>query len=79
MQAVKKITRGGGITIPRRIRQETGLLPGVAVDIAADEAGIHIIKHVPACFFCGDADGVKTVRGIEICGKCAGAIREVFE
>ena len=79
MQASKKITRGGCITIPRMMRQETGLLPGVPVDMVTDEAGIHIVKHVPACFYCGEVDTVKTVCGIEICQKCAGTIREVFE
>ena len=29
MQASKKVTKGGGVTIPRGIRQETGILPGV--------------------------------------------------
>ena len=49
MQMSKKVTKGGGITIPRILRQETGILPGVPVDVTADAAGIHIVKHVPAC------------------------------
>lgn len=52
MQASKKVTKGGGVTIPRGIRQETGILPGVPVDITTNEDGIHIQKHVPACFHC---------------------------
>ena len=50
MDATKKVTRSGGITLPRGIRQETGILPGVPVDIRTDEEGIHISKHVPTCF-----------------------------
>ena len=61
MQASKKVTKGGGVTIPRGIRQETGILPGVPVDITTNEDGIHIQKHVPACFHCGTVDDVKMV------------------
>lgn len=78
MKTSKKITKGGGITLPRGMRQETGILPGVPVDVLSDEAGIHISKHVPACFHCGNVDDVKTVCGVEICRECAGKIMEVF-
>lgn len=79
MQTIKKVTKCGGITLPRGIRQETGILPGVPVDIRTDEEGIHISKHVPACFHCGTVDNVKTVLGLEICPACAAEILEGFE
>lgn len=79
MDATKKVTKSGGITLPRGIRQETGILPGVPVDIRTDEDGIHISKHVPTCFHCGTVDDVQTVCGVEICRSCAGKIAEVFE
>lgn len=78
METVKKITKSGGITIPRGIRQETGLLPDVPVDIVTDEEGIRIFKHVPACFHCGSVDDVKSVCGVEICRECAKKMMEVF-
>lgn len=78
MEANKKITKSGGITIPRGMRQKTGILPGVPVDVAADESGIHICKHVPACQFCGSVDEVRIACGIEVCRNCAGKIAEVF-
>ena len=28
MDATKKVTKSGGITLPRGMRQETGILPG---------------------------------------------------
>lgn len=79
MQTSKKVTKGGGITIPRGIRQETGILPGVPVDVISDEAGIHISKHVPSCFHCGSVDDVGAACGVEICRRCAGKIMEVFK
>lgn len=79
MQVSKKVTKSGGITLPRGIRQETGILPGVPVDIESDENGIHISKRVPACRCCGAVDDVKAACGMEICRGCAGKIMEVFQ
>ncbi|MFQ8732068.1 MAG: AbrB/MazE/SpoVT family DNA-binding domain-containing protein [Enterocloster bolteae] len=67
MQMSKKVTKGGGITIPRMLRQETGILPGSQWMLTADEAGIHIAKHVPACRFCGTVEDVAAVCGMEVC------------
>lgn len=78
MEVSKKITKSGAVTLPRMIRQETGILPGVPVDIRTDEEGVHIVKHVPACRFCGTVDEVKTALGMEVCLDCARKIAEVF-
>lgn len=75
---IKKVAKSGAITLPRGIRQETGILPGVPVDIETDSEGIHIHKHVPACFHCGTVDEVAEVLGLEVCRKCAALIKEVF-
>lgn len=75
----KKITRSGGITLPRQVRQETGLLPGVPVDMAACQDGVFLSKHVPACFHCGSVEDVAQVLGIEICRTCAEKIRRCFD
>lgn len=79
MDAKKKVNKSGGITLPRGIRQETGILPGIPVNIRTDEEGIRISKYVPTCHCCGTVDDVQTVCGIEICRNCAGKIAEVFE
>lgn len=78
MQTSKRITKSGGITIPRGMREETGIRPGVPVDVVADGEGIHIMKHVPVCRFCGSVDDVAAACGIKICRECAGKIGEVF-
>ena len=79
MTVSKRVAKSGAVTLPRQLRQETGILPGVPVDIEADEDGVHIRKHVPTCHFCGTVDDVKTVCGSEICRGCAEKIREEFE
>lgn len=75
----KKMTKSGGITLPRQVRQETGLLPGVPVDMVADRDGVYLSKHVPACFNCGSVDEVKEILGIEICHACAEKIGRCFD
>lgn len=75
---VKRITKSGGITLPRQVREETGLLPGVAVDVVAGKDGVYFAKHVPACFHCGNVDGVQETCGLEICPACAERIWRCF-
>lgn len=77
MQTSKKITKSGGITIPRAVRQETGIFPGVPVDIITEADEIRIVKRVPVCYFCGSVDNVKGLNGKDICRSCAGKIAEV--
>ena len=79
MEVTKRVAKSGAVTLPRMIRQKTGMLPGVPVDIVADREGIYISKHVPACLHCGSVDDVKTILGLEVCLGCAEKIREVFE
>ena len=74
----KKVTKSGGITIPRAVRQEVGIHQGTAVDIITNETGIHITKHVPACFHCGSVDDVISQLNIEICKNCAEILLEGF-
>lgn len=80
MAVSKKITKGGALTLPRLIREETGILPGVPVDIELGGNGdeVHIRKHVPACRFCGSVDEVASACGIEICRTCAEKFQEAF-
>lgn len=78
MAKTKRITRSGGLVIPRDIRVETGFLPGVPVSIEAYAGELRIRKHTKSCRFCGSVDCVKTVSGIEICKRCAEKVQEVF-
>ncbi|MBR1724936.1 MAG: AbrB/MazE/SpoVT family DNA-binding domain-containing protein [Ruminococcus sp.] len=72
----KKLTRAGGVTIPKDMRAATGILPGIAVDLNETEDGILISKHVPTCCFCGSPERVIVFSGTEICSKCVGVMNE---
>ena len=75
----KKITRSGSVTLPRSMRQATGIHPGVPVDIESrDDGTVMIRKRVLSCLRCGSIDDVANVDGIEICKSCAEKIWEAF-
>ncbi|MEE1155693.1 MAG: AbrB/MazE/SpoVT family DNA-binding domain-containing protein [Acutalibacteraceae bacterium] len=67
----KKINRNGSITLPKQLRTQAGLFAGNAVDIEHNGNEIIIRKHTKTCNFCGNAENVKTVMGIDICYGCA--------
>lgn len=72
----KKITKSGAISIPKTMRLETGMHPGVGVDVEQNGDTITIKPHVPTCRFCGGVERVKSVMDIEICTDCAAKIHE---
>ena len=45
MTVSKRVAKSGAVTLPRQLRQETGILPGVPVDIEADEDGVHTVSY----------------------------------
>lgn len=79
MLAHKKVNKSGGITIPQLLRHELGICAGTAVDVIADENGLHITKHVPTCFHCGSVDEIASCLGIEICRNCSEEIGKEFD
>ena len=78
MKATKKLSSKCGFTIPKQIRLDTGILPGQALDIEITGDGIMLRKHSRTCRFCGAAEDVITVSGIDMCRGCAAnLVREV--
>lgn len=75
----KKMTSKAGITIPKDLREETGIDSGMAVDIESSNGQIIIRKHVPVCRFCGDIQQVHTIMTIDICRSCAKKMLEEVE
>lgn len=75
----KKITKSGGITIPKTVRADVGIHPGTAVDVRTEGNSLVITPHVPTCRFCGCVEAVETVLGIEICCECAEEIAKAVK
>lgn len=72
----KKLSKARGITVPKDLAANLGIFAGSAVDLVEREDGILLRKHVPTCVFCGSIESVDTVKGREICAKCACEMRE---
>lgn len=72
----KKVSKARGITVPKDIAEVYGIFAGAAVDLVELNDGILLRKHLPTCVLCGSIESVDTVKGKEICAKCAREMRE---
>ena len=72
----KKLSKVRGVTVPKDLAENLGMFAGAAVDLVETSDGILLRKHVPTCVFCGSVESVDTVKGKEICAKCAREMRE---
>ena len=72
----KKVSKARGITVPKDIAEVYGIFAGAAVDLVELNDGILLRTHLPTCVLCGSIESVDTVKGKEICAKCAREMRE---
>lgn len=72
----KKLTSKCGVTIPKDVRANYGLIGGQAVDLVETNDGILLRKHLPTCFCCGSIEKVKVFKGFEICENCSIELKE---
>ena len=72
----KRLSKTRGVTIPKDLAANLGMFAGAAVDLVETDEGILLRKHVPTCVFCGSVESVDTVKGKEVCAKCAREMRE---
>ncbi len=79
MTKSKKLTSKSAVTIPKDLRFEAGFTGGMAVDIEPVKGGILIKPHLPTCRFCGSIESVDTLKGMEVCAKCAIELKKEVE
>lgn len=72
----KKLTKSRSVTVPKDLAANVGLIGGTAVDLVECDEGILLRKHIPSCVFCGSVELVDTIKGKEICAKCADEMRK---
>lgn len=72
----KVLSQRRSLTIPKDVAAKLGLFSGHAVDLEATEDGLLIRNHVLTCRFCGSTESVGTIKGEEVCAKCANEIRK---
>ncbi len=79
MNKQKKMTKLGGITIPKDVRAIIGIHPQSVVDIEVKGDVLEIKKHVPICKFCASIENIINFNGTEICKKCSNEIKGEFD
>ena len=75
---IRRIGRRGSLTLPKTLRAQTGLHPGMAVEIAAEDGKITIKAAHKCCHFCGSPEDVHSIDGINICYACVKRLAEVI-
>lgn len=74
----KKITKAGGITLPKQMRADIGVFAGNAVDVEIVDNSIVITKHTITCKLCGELEDVISYKGMDVCKKCVEGMQEVL-
>ena len=74
---VRKVDELGRIVLPKELRTQFEIAERDALEIYTDEDKIILKKYEPSCIFCGDANGVASFKGKNICPKCARELVEV--
>lgn len=76
MEAYKKLTSHGSISIPVAVRRELGLEPRDAVELDVKEGRIVVTPYVLRCNFCKSTENVEPLLGKGICLDCAAKLWE---
>ena len=71
---VRPIDQLGRIVLPIDVRRERGIASGDDMEIYVDGEDIILLKHRPACTFCGEHEGLTEFRGKIVCRECLTAI-----
>ncbi|HHV38236.1 MAG TPA: AbrB/MazE/SpoVT family DNA-binding domain-containing protein [Tepidimicrobium sp.] len=67
---VRKVDELGRIVIPIELRRNLNIEIRDALEIFVEGENIILKKYAPACIFCGQAKGVETFKGKNICPTC---------
>lgn len=74
---VRKVDELGRVVLPIELRRTLSIAEKDALEIYVDGERIVLRKYEPACIFCGNAEGVRSFRGKNVCPDCVDAMREV--
>lgn len=76
---IRRIGKQGAITLPKILRVEAGLHPGMAVNITVESGAVSITAAHKCCALCGSPEDVRSAAGINVCMSCAREITEVIK
>ena len=72
---VRKVDELGRVVLPIELRRTLTIGEKDALEIFTEGETIILKKYEPACVFCGQAKGVKMVKGKNICPACVDEIK----
>ena len=72
---VRKVDELGRVVIPIELRRTLNIGEKDALEIFTEGETIILKKYEPACVFCGQAKGVKNVKGKNTCPACVDEIK----
>ena len=72
---VRKVDELGRVVIPIELRRTLNIGEKDALEIFTEGETSILKKYEPACSFCGQAKGVKNIKGKNICPACVDEIR----
>jgi len=67
---VRKVDELGRVVIPIELRRTLMIGEKDALEIFVEADTIILKKYEPACIFCGQAKGVRNLKGKNICPAC---------
>ena len=68
---VSKVDELGRIVLPIELRRPLDIAEKDALEIYTEGGNTIILKkYEPACIFCGDAKGIETFKGKNVCPAC---------
>ncbi|MBQ1489858.1 MAG: AbrB/MazE/SpoVT family DNA-binding domain-containing protein [Eubacterium sp.] len=67
---VRPVDALGRVVIPVELRRNLGIKTDDSLEIFVDGQYIMLKKYEPACIFCGEVEGVRQIRGKNVCAKC---------
>ncbi len=74
---VRKVDCLGRIVIPSELRRDMDIADADSLEIFVDREMIVIKKYQPECVFCGSPQGIKNIKGKNICEACRGALKKL--
>ena len=72
---VRRIDELGRVVLPQELRKRYGMHKNDAVTFSALADGILLVKHTPACEFCGNDEGLKFHRDKAVCQSCLDTLK----
>lgn len=73
----RKVDELGRIVIPKELRRNLRIEEKDPLEIFVEGEMIILKKYEPACIFCGQAKGVKNVKGKNVCPDCIKEISQI--